>query len=117
MFILFFFVDQIFLAQVSGGVPPIQLSWSSGTVSGANNEFMTTDQDGLVILTATDALGCTTTYSLNVDIPVLGNASFNQTSYGYTAYGIYSILDPIQFTNTATGDFTSILWRESTVLI
>ena len=63
-----------------------------------------------MILTATDALGCTTTYSLNVDIPVLGNASFNQTSYGYTAYGIYSILDPIQFTNTATGDFTSILW-------
>ena len=103
-------ISQVFEAQVSGGVPPIQLSWSSGTVSGANNEFMTTDQDGLVILTATDALGCTTTYSLNVDIPVLGNASFNQTSYGYTAYGIYSILDPIQFTNTATGDFTSILW-------
>ncbi|WP_160169136.1 PKD-like domain-containing protein, partial [Flavobacterium sasangense] len=104
-------IRQIFEAQVSGGVPPIQLSWSSGTVSGANNEFMTTDQDGLVVLTATDALGCTTTYSLNVDIPVLGNASFDQTSYGYTAYGIYSILDPIQFTNTATGDYLSILWN------
>ena len=104
-------IRQIFEAQVSGGVPPIQLSWSSGTVSGANNEFMTTDQDGLVVLTATDALGCTTTYSLNVDIPVLGNASFDQNSYGYTAYGIYSILDPIQFTNTATGDYLSILWN------
>ncbi len=104
-------ISQIFKAQVSGGVPPIQLSWSSGTVSGSNNEFMTTDQDGLVVLTATDALGCTTTYSLNVDIPVLGNASFNQTSNGYTAYGIYSILDPIQFTNTATGDYVSILWN------
>ena len=104
-------ISQIFKAQVSGGVPPIQLNWSSGTVSGSNNEFMTTDQDGLVVLTATDALGCTTTYSLNVDIPVLGNASFNQTSNGYTAYGIYSILDPIQFTNTATGDYVSILWN------
>ncbi|MDP5028383.1 MAG: PKD domain-containing protein, partial [Flavobacterium sp.] len=71
---------------------------------------MTTEQDGLVILTATDAIGCTTTYSLNVDIPVIGNADFNQSSYGYTAYGIYSILDPIQFTNMASGDFVSILW-------
>uniref|UniRef100_UPI00404915A1 PKD domain-containing protein n=1 Tax=Flavobacterium sp. TaxID=239 RepID=UPI00404915A1 len=103
-------ISQIFEAQVSGGVPPVLLSWSSGTVSGTNNEFMTTDQDGLVILTATDALGCTATYSLNVDIPVIGNADFNQSSYGYTAYGIYSILDPIQFTNTATGDYVSILW-------
>uniref|UniRef100_UPI0040473571 T9SS type B sorting domain-containing protein n=1 Tax=Flavobacterium sp. TaxID=239 RepID=UPI0040473571 len=103
-------ITQIFEAQVSGGVPPIQLNWSSGTVSGANNEFMTTEQDGLVILTATDAIGCTTTYSLNVDIPVIGNADFNQSSYGYTAYGIYSILDPIQFTNMASGDFVSILW-------
>ncbi|TAF08733.1 MAG: PKD domain-containing protein, partial [Flavobacteriia bacterium] len=103
-------ISQVFEAQVSGGVPPVLLSWSSGTVSGANNEFMTTEQDGLVILTATDALGCSTTYSLNVDIPVIGNAGFNQSSYGYTAYGIYSILDPIQFTNTATGDYVSILW-------
>jgi gliding motility-associated-like protein len=103
-------ISQVFEAQVSGGVPPVLLSWSSGTVSGANNEFMTTEQDGLVILTATDALGCSTTYSLNVDIPVIGNADFNQSSYGYTAYGIYSILDPIQFTNTATGDYVSILW-------
>ena len=103
-------ITQIFEAQVSGGVPPIQLSWSSGTVSGSNNEFMTTEQDGLVIITATDAIGCTTTYSLNVAIPVLGDASFEQSSYGYTAYGIYSILDPIQFTNTATGDYVSILW-------
>ena len=104
-------INQVFNAQVTGGVPPIQINWSSGTVSGANNEFMTTNQDGLVIVTATDAIGCTTTYSLNVDIPVLGNASFNQTSYGYTTYGIYSILDPIQFTNTATGDYVSILWN------
>ena len=103
-------ISQVFEAQVSGGVPPVLLNWSSGTVSGANNEFMTTEQDGLVILTATDALGCSTTYSLNVDIPVIGNADFNQSSYGYTAYGIYSILDPIQFTNTATGDYVSILW-------
>jgi gliding motility-associated-like protein len=44
-------------------------------------------------------------------MPVLGNAGFDQNSYGYTAYGIYSILDPIQFTNAATGDYVSILWN------
>jgi gliding motility-associated-like protein len=106
-------INQVFNATVTGGVPPIQINWSSGTVSGANNEFMTTNQDGLVIVTATDAIGCTTTYSLNVNIPELGlgNASFNQTSYGYSTYGIYSILDPIQFTNTSTGDYVGILWN------
>ena len=104
-------ISQVFEAQVSGGVPPVQLSWSSGTVTGVNNEFMTTNQDGLVILTATDAVGCTTTYSSNVAIPVIGNESFNQTSFGYTAYGLYAILDPIQFTNTSTGDYTSIVWN------
>ena len=104
-------ITQIFEAQVSGGVPPIQLSWSSGTVSGSNNEFMNTDQDGLITVTATDALGCNTTYSFNVDLPILGNASFNQSSYGFTTYGLYSIYDPIQFTNTATGDYVSIIWN------
>ncbi|MCL9770580.1 gliding motility-associated C-terminal domain-containing protein, partial [Flavobacterium sp. HXWNR69] len=104
-------IRQVFEAQVSGGVPPIQLSWSSGTVSGANNEFMTTNQDGLVLLTATDAIGCTTTYSFNVDLPILGDANFNQSSYGYTTYGLYSIFDPIQFTNTATGEYVSISWN------
>ena len=104
-------ISQVFEAQVSGGVPPVQLSWSSGTVTGLNNEFMTTNQDGFVILTATDAVGCTTTYSSNVAIPVIGNESFNQTSFGYTAYGLYAILDPIQFTNTSTGDYASIVWN------
>ncbi|ESU27070.1 hypothetical protein FLJC2902T_22480 [Flavobacterium limnosediminis JC2902] len=104
-------ISQLFEAQVSGGMPPFQLSWSSGTVSGANNQLMTTDQNGLVVLTATDALGCTTTYSLNVVIPVLGSPSFTQNSYGFTTFGIYSIQDPIQFTSTATGDYTSISWN------
>ena len=103
-------INQVFTAQVSGGVPPISLVWSSGTVSGPNNEIMTTNQDGLITLTATDALGCSTSNSINVEIPVIGNASFNQNSYGFTAYGIYATLDPIQFTNTSTGDYTSLIW-------
>jgi PKD repeat protein len=104
-------VTQIFTAQPTGGVPPYLLNWSSGTVTGANNEFMTTTQNGLVIVTATDAIGCTTNYSLNVALPILGNPTFSPTSIGQTTYGIYAILDPIQFNSAIIGDYTSIVWN------
>ncbi|MGA9638736.1 PKD domain-containing protein, partial [Flavobacterium sp.] len=104
------YVRQTFAAQVSGGVPPYQLTWSSGTVSGVNNEFMNTTQNGTVILYATDALGCLSNYTFTVAIPSLGTPSFNTSSYANLTYGIYSIHDPIQFTNTATGDYINIRW-------
>jgi gliding motility-associated-like protein len=104
------YVKQTFVAQVSGGVPPYQLVWSSGTVSGANNEMMNTNQNGTVILTATDAIGCQSNYTFNVNVPTLGTPSFTASSYAYSTFGNYSINDPIQFTNTATGDYTSVAW-------
>ena len=104
------YVKQSFIAKVSGGVPPYNLVWSSGTVSGANNEIMNTSQNGTVILYVTDAIGCKSNYTFTVDIPILGTPTFNVSSYSYTNYGNYSIKDPIQFTNTATGDFISMIW-------
>ncbi|RTY83336.1 T9SS type B sorting domain-containing protein [Flavobacterium sp. ZB4P23] len=104
------YVKQNFVAQVSGGVPPYQLSWSNGTVSGSNNEIMNTSQNGTAILYVTDALGCKANYSFNVKLQSLGTPSFNVTSYSYLTYGSYSIMDPIQFTNTATGDYISMIW-------
>ncbi len=106
-----FTVNQVFTAQVSGGVPPYDLNWSSGIVTGANNEMMTTSQNGLVILEATDALGCVSNYTFEVDVPVLSNPDFELSSIGFDTYGIYSQLDPIQFTNTTTGDFTNVSWN------
>ncbi|MBF2709757.1 PKD-like domain-containing protein [Flavobacterium soyangense] len=104
------YVKQTFVAQVSGGVPPYQLVWSSGTVSGPNNELMNTSQNGTVILNATDAIGCKSNYTFTVAIPKLGTPSFDSSSYAYSTYGMYSINDPIQFTNTATGDYISMIW-------
>lgn len=104
-------VNQTFVAKPTGGVPPYQLNWSSGIVSGANNDFMNTSQDGLVVLNVTDGLGCSANYSFNVDIPVLGFAGFTQNSIGFATYGFYSKLDVIQFTNTATGNYTSVSWN------
>jgi len=103
-------VDQTFVALASGGVPPFQFNWSSGNVSGLNNELMTTDNNGLVVLDVVDSNGCSTNFTFNVEIPVLGDPEFETSSFGFSNYGVYAILDPIQFTNTATGDFVSVLW-------
>lgn len=103
-------MKQTFVADVSGGVPPYQLVWSSGTVSGVNNENMNTTQNGTVILNAIDAVGCKSNYNFTVTLPELGTPSFSLSSFAYTNYGNYSINDPITFTNTASGDFISMIW-------
>ncbi|RZJ34784.1 MAG: T9SS type B sorting domain-containing protein, partial [Flavobacterium sp.] len=103
-------VSQNFIASVSGGVPPYHLQWSSGTVSGNNNQIMHSDVNGTVLLTVTDNIGCVANYTVTVDNPVLGYTDFEPTSFGYTSYGIYSIGDPIQFNSTITGDYVSVIW-------
>lgn len=65
-------ISKTFTANVTGGVPPYTLTWSSGTVTGANNEIMQITQSGLVLLNVVDALGCTSKYTFISDIPVLG---------------------------------------------
>ena len=103
-------VDQNFIAQASGGIPPYQYQWSSGTISGVNNEIMHSSVNGTILLTVTDSYGCIATQTVIVDTPELGYPSFDQTSIGYTSYGIYSIGDPIQFQSTITGDYISVSW-------
>ena len=104
------YVYQDFTAQVSGGIPPYQLQWSNGTISGVNNEIMHSDVNGAVLLTVTDSYGCIATNVVDVATPALGYSSFDTTSIGYTTYGIYSIGDPIQFQSDITGDYVSISW-------
>ncbi|SDX17293.1 PKD domain-containing protein [Flavobacterium degerlachei] len=104
------YIKQTFKAQVSGGVPPYNLAWSSGTVSGANNEMMNTSQNGTAILFVTDAIGCKADYSFNVKLQSIGTASYDASSSSYLTYGNYSVNDPIQFTSTATGDYVSVAW-------
>lgn len=104
------YVKQTFVGKVKGGIPPYQLSWSDGIVSGANNEIMNTNNNGLIIFSVTDSFGCTAAITYNVDTPVLGEANFKTSSYGNDVYGLYSIYDPILFNNLATGDFIKIAW-------
>ena len=65
-------VKEVYTAHVSGGVVPYQLTWSSGKVSGVNNEVMETSQNGLVILHVVDALGCSADYGFTTNIPTPG---------------------------------------------
>jgi gliding motility-associated-like protein len=104
-------VKQKFIAHTTGGVAPYQLHWLSGEVSGVNNEIMTASQNGIVLLEVIDGLGCEASYNLNVKIPEIGNTGFNMSSIGFSMYGLYSIKDPIEFKNTATGDFETITWN------
>lgn len=103
-------VNQNFVAQASGGIPPYQYNWSSGTITGVNNEIMHSGVNGTVLLTVTDSNSCTATQSVTVDTPILGYPSFDTTSFGFVTYGIYTIGDPIQFNSTITGDYESVSW-------
>ncbi|MFC5683416.1 PKD domain-containing protein [Flavobacterium sp. MAHUQ-51] len=104
------FVKQTFVGHVKGGVPPYTFSWSDGVVSGDKNQYMNTNNNGLVVFTVKDSFGCEAEFPITVNTPVLGIANFSYDSYGHDVYNLYSIFDPILFTNLATGDFTKIAW-------
>ena len=104
------YVMQVNQATASGGVPPYNYTWSTGTTSGTFNQQMVTDENGTVIVTATDSMGCTATTTFQVETEMLGDPSFMFDSYASATYNLYSIHDPIQFTNTSTGDFISVSW-------
>ncbi|TDD97971.1 PKD domain-containing protein [Flavobacterium cellulosilyticum] len=104
------YVHQTFVGHVKGGIPPYTLSWSDGVVTGANNEIMNTVNNGLILFTVTDSFGCKADIPYNVNTPVLGIADFSTSSYGKEVYDLYSIYDPVLFSNLATGSFTTISW-------
>ncbi len=103
-------VVQVNTASASGGVPPYDFSWSTGTTSGNHNQNMTTNDNGTVVVTVTDSKGCTANTTFTVATQQLGNPSFDIDSYASGTYNLYSIQDPIQFTNTSTGDYIAVSW-------
>ena len=72
---------------------------------------METTTNGTVQLTVTDSYGCNANYTFTVDTPELGTVSFNTSSYAFATFGFYSVVDPIQFTSRATGDYETIAWN------
>jgi|GEM_PF-1264518 len=103
-------VVQVNTALATGGVPPYNYTWSTGTTSGINNQNMTTNENGTVLVTVTDSKGCTANTIFMVKTEQLGRPSFTVDSYASGTYSLFSIMDPIQFTNTSKGDYTAVSW-------
>lgn len=59
-------------AEINGGMPPYTISWSSGEVSGINNQNMTASTSGTYSVTVIDALDCKTSKSFEIKIPNVG---------------------------------------------
>ncbi|SFU60699.1 gliding motility-associated C-terminal domain-containing protein [Pustulibacterium marinum] len=101
-----------YTANAIGGIPPYTYSWSSGTVSGANNENMTTSvSNGTIIVTVTDGYGCTITETFESTVNALGDAYFEPYSLSYGSHQEYSIYDPITFDNLSEGDYFVVSWN------
>ena len=104
-------VTQQTVAKVTGGILPYTYTWSAGSITGADNQIMTTTNSGGYSLTIKDANNCEIIEFLSVDLPTFDFADFSYTSLGLTNYNLLSIKDPIQFTNLSTGTYTSIQWN------
>ena len=102
---------QITTINIEGGVAPYEIIWSSGEVSGDNNETMTSSQNGTVIVDVIDSLGCQTQQIFDIDLFSFGSPGFNYSSPALTECDILGVGDIIQFTNTSTGDYISVDWN------
>jgi gliding motility-associated-like protein len=98
-------------AKGIGGLAPYTYSWSSGTISGVDNNIMTTSENDTYSITITDSAGCAIQKTFNVDVPTIGITDFNYSSFAFDNFNLLSIQDPIQFTNLSTGDIRNITWN------
>ncbi|MGB6268654.1 MAG: PKD domain-containing protein, partial [Olleya sp.] len=97
-------------ATVTGGFLPYTYTWSGGTISGLDNNIMTTTESDSYSLTITDEKGCSIVRSFNIDVPTIGIQDFSYSSFALTNIDLLSIQDPIDFTNLSTGDYGKITW-------
>ena len=102
--------QQTFNAEVFGGTPPYVFTWSNGGSGKSSSPSMSTTKNGLITLVVKDANGCSVNYAYDVKLPAVSKPDFENNSIGYTSYGMFSINDPIQFTNTTAGDYVPMLW-------
>jgi len=90
-------ITAIYTAVLTGGVPPYQLTWSMGKLSGKHNEIMETDQSGTVVLKVIDNANCSASKTFQTKIPKLGiNDSLlncNQHKYQFNAIVANEVLE------------------------
>ena len=109
-------VSQNNYVFASGGTPPYTFSWSGGNeCNPANPQCMTTTVNGNYIAYVNDAEGIANgcppiEVPFSVNLITIGDPSFTYSSYALDNCSTLAINDPIVFTNTSTGDYSSISW-------
>ena len=101
---------QTTTAVVQGGIPPYDISWSNGAVTGDDGEIMTTSQNGTYLVDITDSLGCSVQFVFDVNLEEIGYPDFSYDSFTLSNCDILSVDDPIQFNNLSSGDYISVDW-------
>lgn len=64
-------LKMICSAQVTGGMPPYQYLWSNDA-GNSGSDKMVYSQSGIFLLTITDHLGCSTSKTFELNIPIIG---------------------------------------------
>ena len=109
-------VSQTNYVFANGGVPGYYYNWSGGnTCIPLNPQCMTININGNYSVDVNDqeglTLGCIAVQvPILVNLPLIGNPLMSISSNASTICGIYSINDPITFTNISTGNYSSIEW-------
>jgi gliding motility-associated-like protein len=109
-------VSQTNYVFANGGVPGYTFNWSGGNACvPVNPQCMTTSINGNYFVNVNDqeglTLGCIPVQvPINVNLPIIGNPLMNVSSNSGTICGIYAVNDPVTFTNTSTGNYTSVQW-------
>ncbi|MEX0882718.1 MAG: PKD domain-containing protein, partial [Cyclobacteriaceae bacterium] len=101
-------ITDIFDINISGGVAPYDISWSSGEVS-ENGYRMTTSSPGTYVLMVTDGYGCTYSASYKADShQVLLDPNFESSSQAEFRANLVNF--DVQFTNNSSGNIEEYHW-------
>ncbi|MEX2511616.1 MAG: gliding motility-associated C-terminal domain-containing protein [Cyclobacteriaceae bacterium] len=101
-------ITDIFDLNITGGVAPYDISWSSGEVS-ENGYRMSTSSPGTYVLVVTDGYGCTYSTSYETDShQVLLDLDFESSSKAQFQANLVNF--DVQFINNSSGNIEEFHW-------
>jgi len=109
-------ISQTNYVFVSGGTPPYEISWSGGgQCDPINQQCMQTTESGVYTAFIHDQESLSNNcppieVDVTVDLPEIGNASFNYSSPNSNLCDVLSFEEPVSFISESTGDIVNLSW-------